>query len=119
MHSTLPQFGATYVSAYSSPNRVWSSINSTGVRIIAGTIIGIPASSLCINRRLYLLQAGNFAITWSDKIQILASDLGISLGLPILFMILRNLFVIFLSDSLLIPFQTMFIKAIASTYTKT
>jgi pheromone a factor receptor len=75
------------------------SINPTGVKIIIGTSTGIPASSLCINRRLYLLQlnpAGNVAITNADKIRSLATDLGISLGLPTLLMILRNIFVIFM-----------------------
>jgi hypothetical protein len=94
------------------------------VRILIGSSVGIPASSLCITRRLYLVQlnpAGNAAITRSDKMRLLAIDLGISAGLPLLIMILRKIFVIFIYVTALLikPMQSIFHKATAPTYSKT
>ena len=93
--------------------RVSSSFNLTGVKIITGSFTGISASSLCINRRLCLLQldpARYFAITMGDKIRSVAVDLGISLVLPIIMISLRNtLVVISVCDCLLIETDTDYV----------
>ena len=72
------------------------------MKFFIGASVGIPASSLCINRRLYLLQLKSgetAAITMSDRMRALAIDVGISAGLPIIIIILRNVLVISLYDT--------------------
>lgn len=66
---------------------VWCDISS---RIIIGLSVGIPASSLCINRRLYLIASvKSVTITKAEKRRAIAVDLAIGLGIPFLQMILQ------------------------------
>ena len=62
----------------------------TATKFIVGVSIGIPAASLCINRRLYRIACIRVvAATKADKRRAILVDLAIGLGLPILVMILR------------------------------
>ncbi|KAF8963270.1 pheromone B alpha 1 receptor [Flammula alnicola] len=68
-------------------NPIWCDISS---RIIIGTSIGIPAASLCINRRLYHISAvQSVTITKAEKLRNVLIDLAIGLGLPVMGMILQ------------------------------
>ncbi|TFY76225.1 hypothetical protein EWM64_g7786 [Hericium alpestre] len=66
---------------------VWCDISS---RIIVGVAVAIPAASLCINRRLYLITSvQNATITRAEKRRAVIIDLCIGLGIPILQMVLQ------------------------------
>jgi pheromone a factor receptor len=61
---------------------VWCDIST---RIIIAISVGIPAASLCINRRLYhIASVKSVTITKSQKRRAIMVDLAIGLGLPIL-----------------------------------
>jgi pheromone a factor receptor len=56
-----------------------------------GYSVALPAASLCINRRLYLITAVQpVTITRADKWRAVWTDLGIGIGIPVLEMILRT-----------------------------
>lgn len=66
---------------------VWCDIST---RIIVGVSVGIPASSLCINRRLYKIASCQTAsITRAQKKRAVMVDLAIGLGIPFLQMPLQ------------------------------
>ena len=67
MHLILPRYGVKYVGALT-----WFHGNSTNgwnpaIRITMGASVGLPAASLCINRRLYrIASVQSVSITHSD-----------------------------------------------------
>ncbi|KDR78092.1 hypothetical protein GALMADRAFT_65142 [Galerina marginata CBS 339.88] len=66
---------------------IWCDISS---RLTVGIAVGIPAASLCINRRLYHISSvRSVTITKAEKRRDVMIDLSISLGLPVLEMILQ------------------------------
>ncbi|KAF9011228.1 pheromone A receptor-domain-containing protein [Cyathus striatus] len=66
---------------------VWCDISS---KFIIGVNVAIPASSLCIIRRLYLIaSAKKLSPTKKEKLHAVYIDLAIGLGLPIIFMALH------------------------------
>ncbi|KAJ3862129.1 pheromone receptor [Lentinula novae-zelandiae] len=66
---------------------VWCDITS---QIIAGAGVGIPASTLCISRRLYrLTSTRTVSITRDDKRRAIYEDVAIAVGLPILVLLLH------------------------------
>ncbi|EDR00817.1 STE3-like pheromone receptor [Laccaria bicolor S238N-H82] len=70
-----------------NPAPIWCDISS---KIIIGVSIGIPAATLCISRRLYsLTSVRTVSITRDDKRRMVIIDLCISLGFPVLIMILH------------------------------
>jgi len=66
---------------------VWCDITT---RFMTGLAVGIPAASLCINRRLYNI-ASIQSVTFSkeDRRRAIAIDLAIGLGIPVLVMALQ------------------------------
>ncbi|PBK68296.1 STE3-like pheromone receptor [Armillaria solidipes] len=67
---------------------VWCDISA---QIILGASVGIPASVLCISRRLYTITAVQTAsVTRADKRRAVIIDLCIALGLPILVLVLHT-----------------------------
>ncbi|KAI0040540.1 STE3-like pheromone receptor [Auriscalpium vulgare] len=87
--ASLNQFINSLVwhSNISNPAPIWCDISA---KFIIGAGVGIPASSLCINRRLYILTRVNtVSITVKDKIRNVYIDLAIGMGLPILVMIMH------------------------------
>ncbi|EIW83418.1 putative fungal pheromone GPCR STE3-type [Coniophora puteana RWD-64-598 SS2] len=61
---------------------VWCDISS---RFVIATSVAIPASSLCITRRLYLLTTSKtLTRRWADRRRELYIDLAIGVGLPLL-----------------------------------
>ncbi|TFK26911.1 STE3-like pheromone receptor [Coprinopsis marcescibilis] len=66
---------------------VWCDISS---KLIIGVSIGIPASILCISRRLYcIISVQTSSITRGDKRRMVIIDLCIAVGLPVIIMILH------------------------------
>ncbi|TRM56681.1 pheromone A receptor-domain-containing protein [Schizophyllum amplum] len=66
---------------------IWCDISS---KLLLGVSIGIPASGLCISRRLYKISAMKcVSITRQDKIRAICIDLAIAVGIPVLVMILH------------------------------
>ncbi|KAJ3746243.1 pheromone receptor [Lentinula detonsa] len=66
---------------------VWCDISS---QIILGAGVGIPASTLCISRRLYrIISTQTVSITLDDKRRAIYEDLAIAVGLPVLVLILH------------------------------
>ncbi|KAJ3973665.1 pheromone receptor [Lentinula raphanica] len=66
---------------------VWCDISS---QILAGAGVGIPASTLCITRRLYrLTSTQTVSITRDDKMRAIYEDIAIAAGLPIFVLILH------------------------------
>ncbi|EGN92607.1 hypothetical protein SERLA73DRAFT_79423 [Serpula lacrymans var. lacrymans S7.3] len=66
---------------------VWCDISS---KFLLGAGVGIPASSLCIIRRLYnIATVQSVSITRQDKRRALITDLCIAIGIPVLVMILH------------------------------
>uniref|UniRef100_A0A0W0FUY8 Putative STE3-like pheromone receptor STE3_Mr8 n=1 Tax=Moniliophthora roreri TaxID=221103 RepID=A0A0W0FUY8_MONRR len=66
---------------------IWCDIST---KFLVGSSVGIPASSLCINRRIYKMVSTNtFPITRKEKLRALAEELGIGLGIPLLEMVLH------------------------------
>ena len=67
---------------------VWCDI---ATKFIIGTSIGIPFSSMAINRRLYKISSVRAVmITRSERRRETAIDFGLCLGVPVLVMILRE-----------------------------
>lgn len=56
---------------------------------MVGMSVAIPAASLCINRRLYLIATRSYTSTKAEKQRAVLVDLAIGLGIPVLEMILR------------------------------
>ncbi|KAF9462769.1 STE3-like pheromone receptor [Collybia nuda] len=66
---------------------VWCDISS---KLMIGVGIGIPASTLCISRRLYNITAvQTVSVTREDKRRVLIGDLCIAVGIPVIIMILH------------------------------
>ncbi|KAJ7577358.1 fungal pheromone STE3G-protein-coupled receptor [Mycena floridula] len=66
---------------------VWCDIST---QIILGAAIGIPASTLCISRRLYTITSAQTAsVTRQDKRQTVIGDLCIAVLLPLLILVGR------------------------------
>ncbi|KAH9856258.1 STE3-domain-containing protein [Lenzites betulinus] len=66
---------------------VWCDIST---KFIIGAGVGIPASTLCINRRLYAITSvRSVSVTREDKRRAVIVDLCISIGLPVLVMSLH------------------------------
>ncbi|KAJ3730847.1 pheromone receptor [Lentinula raphanica] len=66
---------------------VWCDISS---QIILGASIGIPASTLCISRRLYrITSTQTVSITRDDKLRAIYTDIAIAAGIPLLVLILH------------------------------
>ncbi|KAJ3847043.1 pheromone receptor [Lentinula lateritia] len=66
---------------------VWCDISS---QIILGAGVGIPASTLCISRRLYrIISTQTVSITRDDKRRAIYEDLAVAVGLPVLVLILH------------------------------
>ncbi|KAJ3912395.1 pheromone receptor [Lentinula edodes] len=66
---------------------VWCDISA---QVIAGAGVGIPASILCISRRLYhITSTRTVSITRDDKRRAIFEDIAIAAGLPILVLILH------------------------------
>ncbi|KAI0776716.1 pheromone A receptor-domain-containing protein [Trametes elegans] len=66
---------------------VWCDICT---KFIIGAGVGIPASTLCINRRLYAITSvRSVSVTRDDKRRAVIIDLCISIGLPVLVMALH------------------------------
>ncbi|TFK32928.1 pheromone A receptor-domain-containing protein [Crucibulum laeve] len=65
----------------------WCDISS---KLIIGASVGIPASILCIIRRLYnIISIQTVSVTRNDKRKMIAADLCIALGIPMGIMILH------------------------------
>ena len=65
------------------------SYNVIATRFFVGTTAAVPATFLCINRRLYLLASQTSVIpSRADKIRELIIDLVIGIGLPVIVMAL-------------------------------
>jgi hypothetical protein len=63
----------------------------TATRIQVAQNVAIPASSLCINRRLYKIATAKAAMTTNaDKRRAVIQDLLIGVGIPILQIIVRE-----------------------------
>ncbi|KAI6002477.1 STE3-domain-containing protein [Pisolithus orientalis] len=70
---------------------VWCDITS---KFMIGCAVALPAASLCINRRLYyIVSVDSVTRTRAEKRRDVLVDLSIGLGIPILEMILRELFI--------------------------
>ncbi|KAH9943676.1 putative fungal pheromone GPCR, STE3-type [Amylocystis lapponica] len=66
---------------------VWCDIST---KFLIGAGVGIPAASLCINRRLYKISSVSaVTVDRKEKRQAVLEDIGIGLGVPILVMILH------------------------------
>ncbi|KAK7026815.1 a-factor receptor [Paramarasmius palmivorus] len=66
---------------------VWCDIST---QIMMGATIGVPASTLCISRRLYKIAAiRTVSITHADKLRAVLEDVGIALGIPIAVLIMH------------------------------
>ncbi len=94
-------------------------LTELAARILIGVSFAIPASSLCINRRLCKISP--VSTTKAEKVRMVMADLSVGIGIPVLGMVLRNNF--FLStycEPLLCIciWQSTFHKDIASTYMK-
>ncbi|KAI0729144.1 putative fungal pheromone GPCR, STE3-type [Fomitopsis betulina] len=70
-----------------NPEPIWCDIST---KLLIGAGIGIPASSLCINRRLYRISALNSAtITRQERRRAVFEDMVIAIGIPVLVMVLH------------------------------
>ncbi|KAI0799790.1 pheromone A receptor-domain-containing protein [Irpex lacteus] len=70
-----------------NPAPVWCDICT---KFIMGACVGIPASSLCINRRLYKIASiRTVSVTLAEKRHAMQVDVAISLGIPVLVMALH------------------------------
>jgi pheromone a factor receptor len=66
---------------------VWCDIST---RFMIGLSVGIPAASLCINRRLYIIASvKTVTVSKAEKRRDIMVDLAIGLGIPLLEMILQ------------------------------
>ncbi|KAJ2928483.1 hypothetical protein H1R20_g8608, partial [Candolleomyces eurysporus] len=65
---------------------IWCEIS---IRIMLGSAVGIPASSLCINRRLYkIANAQAVAITRSEKIKGILVDTAVCVLFPLVYLVM-------------------------------
>ncbi|KAI0341212.1 STE3-domain-containing protein [Trametopsis cervina] len=70
-----------------NPAPVWCDITT---KFIIGAGVGIPASSLCINRRLYKIASVRaVSISYEEKRRSVIVDISISIGIPIMVMALH------------------------------
>jgi hypothetical protein len=66
-------------------------LHSTAIRIQIAQNVAVPATSLCINRRLYHIATGTAVkATKAEKRRALIQDLLICVGIPILQMVTRE-----------------------------
>ncbi|KAG1789909.1 pheromone A receptor-domain-containing protein [Suillus variegatus] len=66
---------------------VWCDIST---KLLIGASIGIPASALCISRRLYSIAVMKTGLaTYQDKWRVVMIDLSISIGIPVIVMALH------------------------------
>ena len=88
----MPRSGATFVSPFLSSQSSLSAndLINIATRLIIGVGIGVPATSLCINRRLYHIAACTSVApkTAAQKRRDIIIDLCIGIGLPVLQMII-------------------------------
>ncbi|KAF9814625.1 hypothetical protein IEO21_04988 [Rhodonia placenta] len=71
-----------------NPAPVWCDIST---KFLIGAGVGIPASSLCINRRLYKISCLRAAtVTRDERRRAVYEDVAIGVGIPVLVMVLRN-----------------------------
>ncbi|KZT69398.1 putative fungal pheromone GPCR, STE3-type [Daedalea quercina L-15889] len=69
------------------PAPVWCDIST---KFLIGAGIGIPAASLCINRRLYRISRMSSAtISRQERLRAVYEDVTIAIGIPVLVMILH------------------------------
>ena len=62
----------------------------SATRFIIGLSVAIPAASLCINRRLYIIASvRTVTVSKAEKRRAIMVDLAIGLGIPLLEMILQ------------------------------
>lgn len=87
---------------------------------MVGMSVAIPAASLCINRRLYLIATRSYTSTKAEKQRAILVDLAIGLGIPVLEMILRmfvsNIYYIHIFNVIV---QNIQFKAIVLTSSRT
>ncbi|EED83593.1 hypothetical fungal pheromone GPCR, STE3-type [Postia placenta Mad-698-R] len=70
-----------------NPAPVWCDIST---KFLIGAGVGIPASSLCINRRLYKISSLRATtITRDERRRAIYEDIAIGVGIPVLVMILH------------------------------
>ncbi|KAF5366670.1 hypothetical protein D9757_012753 [Collybiopsis confluens] len=68
---------------------IWCDISS---QLIAAAGVGIPASTLCISRRLYrIVSTQTASITRDDKKRAIYEDLAIGVGLPVFVLLLHTI----------------------------
>uniref|UniRef100_A0A0W0FUR9 Putative STE3-like pheromone receptor STE3_Mr5 n=1 Tax=Moniliophthora roreri TaxID=221103 RepID=A0A0W0FUR9_MONRR len=66
---------------------IWCAISA---KFIIGSTSALPACSLCINRRVYMMLSTNtFPITRKERLRALIEELAIGLGIPIVHMALH------------------------------
>lgn len=69
------------------PSPVWCDIST---KFLIGAAIGVPASSLCINRRLFKIASGTAVrVSPEQKRRAVIIDLSIAVGIPVLVMVLH------------------------------
>ncbi len=91
---------------------------TTVVHFQAGLGVGIPAASLCINRRLYKIATAKVVMpTRSDNRRAVIIDLLIGIGIPILQMVMREYHQSLLSTYTHAIQSTLF-RDIVTTYLK-
>jgi len=85
-----------------------------------GLSVGIPAASLCINRRLYIIASvKSVTVSKAEKRRAILVDLAIGLGIPLLQMILRMLTYVAPSHDSDLYMQSTLSKDIVSTSLRT
>jgi pheromone a factor receptor len=91
MTNRAPVYCDICKSVYRSFKRSLTLLHLTATRIQVAQNVAIPASSLCINRRLYKIATAKAAMTTNaDKRRVVIQDLLIGVGLPILQIIARE-----------------------------
>jgi len=91
-------------------------------RVIVIGSFGLPAASLCANRRIYLIASVRKVTTSrAERRRQVAVDLAIGLGFPIIFLILRKnlVFILKLPSNASKLSQDMFIKMCDTSFLKT
>ncbi|KAI0315009.1 STE3-like pheromone receptor [Amylostereum chailletii] len=70
-----------------NPAPIWCDITA---KLFVGAGVGLPAASLCINRRLFNITSGKTVfITRADRFRTMMEDLAVSAGIPFLVMVLH------------------------------
>jgi len=88
-------------------------------RFMIGLALGLPASLLVINRRLYKIASRTQAVTMkSERLRAVYVDLAIGLLIPALEMILRKSTQIALHPLSDLAFQRSLLRDTASTFSK-